>query len=688
MKNTKIALGMAAVGFGMMACNEPVKTEEVAATTVKAEKPFDLGSMNTDVNPCSDFYEYAIGSWLKNNPIPDTESRWGSFEYLREQNSAKLKALLADLKTNTSAGKGSDAQLVRDFYASALDSAKVEELGKTPILAELAKIEKISSKGDLFAYLVYARTHSIGSPFSFYITADSKNSTENIATLAQGGLGLPDKDFYRNEDPKMQNIRTEYLVHLEKMFLLIGTEAGEAKAAAKTIMDIETKLADLSMDRVTRRDPHKTYNKMSVPKLAGKAKGFDWAMYFKGIGAGSLNTLNVSQPEFIAGFANLFNTISVEDWKLYQTWNLVNGASGYLSADFVKQDFYFYSTVLNGVDKMKPRWKTALGKLNGSFGETFGKLYVEKYFAEQSKQDVAQLIENLRKSFRARIGQLEWMSADTKEKALEKLNSFTYKIGYPDKWKDYSSLDIKPDALFANSMQVRAKHYQEMMDKIGKPVDKTEWHMSPQTINAYYNPLYNEVVFPAAILQPPFYNPEADDALNYGGIGAVIGHEFTHGFDDKGCLYNSVGNLENWWTEQDLDKFNGRAQMIIDQYSGYEALAGLNVNGALTIGENIADLGGLTLAYHALEMAYEGKDKPADIDGFNYKQRVFLGWANVWKNNIKDEALLTRIKSDSHSPGRFRVNGTLANMIEFQEAFSCKDEDPMINSGEKRAVIW
>ncbi len=686
MRNTKIALGMAAVGFVMMACNEPAKMEET--TAVNAEKPFDLANMNTKVDPCIDFYEYAIGSWLKNNPIPETESRWGSFEYLREQNSAKLKSLLAELKQNTTAEKGSDAQLVRDFYASALDSAKAEELGKSPILGELAKIESIQSKTDLFDYLMHARTHSVGSPFSFYITADSKNSTENIATLAQGGLGLPDKDYYRNEEAKMQEIRKQYLIHLEKMFLLIGEDEATAKSAATVIMNIETQLADLSMSRVERRDPIKTYNKMSVEALTQLTNGFDWEKYFAGIGAEGLAELNVAQPEFIKGFAELFNTISVEDWKTYQTWNLVNGASSYLSTDFVKQDFYFYSTVLNGVDKMKPRWKTALSKLNGSFGETFGKLYVEKYFAESSKQNIANLIENLRKSFRARINQLEWMSKETKDKAMEKLNSFTYKIGYPDKWKDYSKLDIKSDALFANILQVRARHYQEMIEKIGKPVDKTEWHMSPQTINAYYNPLYNEVVFPAAILQPPFYNSEADDALNYGGIGAVIGHEFTHGFDDKGCLYNSMGNLENWWTDQDLDKFNGRAQMIIDQYSGYEALEGLHVNGALTIGENIADLGGLTLAYHALEMAYEGKDKPADIDGFNYKQRVFLGWANVWKNNIKDKALLTRIKSDSHSPGRFRVNGTLANMVEFQEAFTCKDEDPMINSGEKRAVIW
>lgn len=688
MKNTKIALSLAAVGFGMIACNEPVETEKMASSVTKKEKAFDLENMNSDMNPCTDFYEYAIGSWLKNNPIPETESRWGSFEYLRDQNNLKLKSLLADLKNNSTAKKGEDAQLVRDYYVAALDSATVEALGKKPIEGQLAKIDKINSHKDLFEYLKHARTHSLGSPFSFYITADSKNSTENIATLAQGGLGLPDRDYYFNEDDKMVEIRKQYLIHIEKMFMLLGEDQATATKNATAIMDIESALAKISMTRVERRDPIKTYNKMSVKELQSMASGFQWSNYLEGIGAKGISELNVSQPDFFKNFAKMFNTVSVEDWKTYQTWNLINGASNYLSSDFVKQDFYFYSTVLNGVDKMKPRWKVALNMLNGGFGETFGKLYVEKYFAESSKENVANLIENLRKAFRARIGQLEWMSADTKTKALEKLNSFTYKIGYPDVWEDYSDMDIKPDALFANVIQVRARGFKEMMDKLGKPVDKTEWHMTPQTINAYYNPLYNEVVFPAAILQPPFYNADADDAINYGGIGAVIGHEFTHGFDDKGCLYNSTGNLENWWTETDFDKFNGRAQVIIDQYNGYEAIEGLNVNGALTLGENIADLGGLTLAYHALEMAYEGKEKPADIDGFTYKQRVFLGWANVWKNNIKDEALLTRIKSDTHSPGRFRVNGVLANMPEFKEAFSCKNEDQMINSGDKRAEIW
>ncbi|MGB0428164.1 MAG: M13 family metallopeptidase [Flavobacteriales bacterium] len=688
MKKTPIILAVCLVA-GLSSCDQKAVSPELNKTEKKEKKAaFALSNLDKTVDPCTDFYQYAVGSWLKNNPIPKTESRWGAFENLSEENRVKINTLIEDVVADKNAKQGSDKQLVGDFYQSAMDTQTIETLGMKPIVGYLDQIDKINNKEELFNYMLEAYEKGIGATFGFWIGADSKDSDKNALQVSQGGFGLPDRDYYLSEDPKMAEIRLAYLLHLEKMFQLIGHDKTQAKASAVSVFEFEKALSEVSMTRLDRRDPIKTYNAMTIEELSNAAPGFKWAAFFQAFDIKNPEKIIVGQPDYMKGMAKVFQNTSLSDWKTFLKWEVVNSMAGYLSNDFVNQNFDFYSRTMNGVQSMRPRWKKAQGMLSGNFGETLGKLYVNRHFSEESKQNVSLLIENLRDAFRVRIHALDWMSDETKKQALVKLESFTYKIGYPDKWEDFSSIKIKNNTLVDNILAVRAFNFKKMLKDYGQPVDKSRWWMNPQTINAYYNPLYNEVVFPAAILQAPFYNSDADDAINYGGIGAVIGHEFTHGFDDKGCMYNAHGNLENWWTETDYSKFNEQGKRMIEQFNAYEALEGLHVNGALTLGENIADFGGLTMAYHAFEKSLEGKEKPADIDGFNYKQRVFLGWANVWKNNIKDEALRQRIANDTHSPGNFRVNGTLSNMPEFQAAWGCKDEDAMIRSGEDRVKIW
>ena len=691
MKKTSIVLGAIALS-GLVSCGNNAGNEKKAETQAEPKKQvveaFSLSNLDKSYDPCSDFYQYAIGSWLKDNPIPSTESRWGVFENLAEDNRNKLNNLIEDITSKSDYKKGSDEQLVRDFYLSALDSTTCNTLGIKPLKPYLQKINSISSKEELHAYMIDAYKKGLGGTFGFWIGSDSKNSNENVLQLSQGSGGLPDRDYYLSDNEKMVAIRKAYMVHLEKMFMLIGESESEAKASAQTVFNLEKKLAEISMTRLDRRDPLKTYNPKSVQELHTIAPEFDWAKYFNEFGISNPEKIIVGQPGYMTGYSKLFKGEDLSTWKKFFEWELVNSMANYLNKEIVDQNFDFYSRTLNGVQTMKPRWKRAQGMLNGNFGETLGKIYVSKYFSEDAKKSVGQLIENLRAAFRVRIENLDWMSDETKASAKQKLESFTYKIGYPDTWNDFSSIGVSENTLFENIIAVNEFSLNKMLKDYGQPVDKTRWWMNPQTINAYYNPLFNEVVFPAAILQPPFYNVDADDAINYGSIGAVIGHEFTHGFDDKGCLYNHEGNLENWWQETDFSKFNTRAKVIVDQFNQYKPLPDLSVDGELTLGENIADFGGLTMAYYALEKALEGKPKPQDIDGFTYKQRIFLGWANVWKNNIKDEALRNRILNDTHSPGEFRVNGTVSNMPEFQEAWGCKEGDAMYRKPEDRAKIW
>ena len=673
-----------ALGLGLLACSTPQKKEEVKIEVEKTPA-FALSNLDTTISPCEDFYQYAIGGWLKDNPIPSTESRWSSFNVVTDSNNAKLKKIFNEFSSKEFE-KGSLEQKVGDFYKSVMDSAKADELGITPLQAMLDELAAIETMADYVQLNATWKAYGIGSFNSIYVGQDDKKSDEYITYLSQSGLGLPDEAYYTKSDEKSLGIQTAYKAHLSKMFTLLGDESTEE--LANKVYAIEEALAKVSMTRVERRDPDLTYNKLTKKDLADLTSNIDWEAYFKTVGLNNVENVIVGQLEFMKGLNNLLTTVALEDWKTYSKWKLVDAFASDLSSDFVNQNFDFYSRTLSGTEVMKSREERALRKVNGSLGELVGKAFVERHFPEESKADVRQMVENLRTVFKERVRQLDWMSEETKLKALEKLDAFNMKIGYPDKWTDYSSLEITADNQVQNIMNTREFNFKEMMAKLGQPVDKDEWFMSPQTVNAYYSSSQNEIVFPAGILQPPFYSVDADAALNYGGIGAVIGHEFSHGFDDQGSKYDAKGNLANWWTEEDRARFDARADVVVKQFDGYFPLADLHVNGSLTLGENIADLGGATMAFYALEKELERIGKPEPIDGFTYQQRFFLGWAQVWHMNMTEKELRKRIATDSHSPGEYRVKGPLANMSEFAEAFGCSASDPMVNTDSAKAVIW
>lgn len=685
---TKVSI-LSILAFGITSC-ETVSDQDgngaVSDTTEVAASHFPLSSLDTTVSPCEDFYQFAAGGWLKNNPVPSTESRWSSFNVLNDSNETKQKSILEEFAAKEDAPKGSMEQLLGDFYESAMDSASANEKGLKPLVEQIKKIEAISSKDEYIKTSAELSKIGVGSMFGIYIGQDDKNSDQYITHIYQSGLGLPDKDYYLKTDEKSKEIREQYIDHISKMFVLSGEDQNTAKSKAETIMAIETDLAEVSMSRVDRRDPLKTYNKRTFEELKKSSPNFKWELYFGAVGT-QPDSFVVTQPDFLKSANMQFSKIPLEDLKTYMKWNLVNSYAHYLDSAIANQNFDFYSKTLSGKKEMKPRWNRALDMVNANLGELLGKAFVERHFSEEAKADVREMVENLRSVFKERINQLSWMGDSTKAKAIRKLEAFNMKIGYPDEWKDFSKLEISDSTLVKNVMNARKFKFEYMISKLGGPVDENEWFMTPQTVNAYYSSSQNEIVFPAGILQAPFYNVEADDALNYGGIGAVIGHEFTHGFDDQGSKYDHAGNLENWWTEEDRSMFEKRANFVVEQFNLFEPLDSLFINGKLTLGENIADLGGLTLAYYALEKEV-GENPPAEIDGFTYQQRFFLGWAQVWHMNITDEALRQRLLTDPHSPGKFRVNGPLSNMDEFSKAFGCEANDRMVQTDSIRAVIW
>jgi len=652
---------------------------------VKLDPAFDVSQIDSTVLPCEDFEKFAVGNWLKNNPVPESESRWGSFNIVHDANEIKLKAIV-DEAAEAKAKKGTPLQQVGDFYTSALDSTTVNKLGITPLQPLLDKIDAVKNTQGLVEIMVETNKYGSNSIFNYYVEIDAKNSTQYITYLSQGGLGLPDKAYYTPTDERGVTILAEYKKHITAIFVLAGVDEATSEKNATSVIEIETELAANSMDRVDRRDPDKTYNKMTKEELQKLCTSINWIQYFTAAELKDVNDIVLEQPNFIKFLDKAFKKYSIENWKTYMKWHLINNMADNLSIAFEKQSFSFYSTTLRGVAEMKPRWKRALEKSNRNVGEQIGKLFVEKHFPESSKQKVLELIGNISATFSERVKKLDWMSDSTKTKALDKLGKFTYKIGYPDKWKDYSSVDINSTSLAQNVMNMNYHKYKENVNKLGKPIDKTEWGMNPQTINAYYNPTMNEIVFPAAILQPPFFSPAADDAINYGGIGGVIGHEFSHGFDDQGSKFDGDGNLKNWWSNEDLANFAARTSKLVNQFDAYKVVEGNHVNGQLTLGENIADIAGITLAYYALEKAMNSK-KDQLIDGYTYQQRFFLGWAQVWHGNSKDEAIINQVKTDPHSPTRYRTIGPLTNMLEFREAFGCK-EGVMIAPDSLRVTIW
>lgn len=650
-----------------------------------AKLGIDLKSMDKTVNPRDDFYMYANGTWVKNNPVPADEARWGSFDELQQKNQDKIKLIFDEVALDKSAASGTARQKMRDFYVTAMDTMTIEKQGIKPAQKYFDIVGAVKSKADITKAVAQLYTNGIGTCFVFYVHRDLKKSDQNVCYLRQGGFQLPDRDYYLKDDERSKGIREEYVKHIKAMYKLKGDANPDAKATA--ILKLETAMAEISKPRVELRDQEKNYNKWSAQQLQTSAPNFNWKEFFTITGAGNVESMIVGQPAFFERFNKMIDEYSVDEWKSYLDWKILTGAATFLSSDFVQEDFRFYNTILNGQTEMKPRWKEVIDVADGSLGEIVGQVYVEKYFSAKSKEKVNEMVKNMMAVYRQRIENLDWMSADTRKKALEKLSRFNTKLGYPDKWKDYSTLSIGRESYLENSMACNRWGFKFMMNKLGKPVDKSEWGMLPHTVNAYYDPTLNEIVFPAAIMQPPFFYPEADDAVNYGAIGAVIGHEITHGFDDQGSKYDGTGNLNNWWTEEDRTKFNAKTKLLVEQFNKYEALPGVFVNGELTLGENIADLGGLSVAYNAYQLSMKGKQKET-IAGLTPEQRLFLAFGQVWKGNFKDEYLRKMVLTNVHSPGNFRAIGAPSNMTEFYEAFGVKAGDKMYRDDNVRAKIW
>jgi putative endopeptidase len=645
---------------------------------------FDRAMMDTTVQAQDDFYHYAVGNWLKENPIPEDQTIWGGFIVLVEETNDQVKNIIDEAVLKAKPNPKEIIEKVGLFYSVGMDTAKIEELGLSPLKAELKRIEELKTKTDLVKEIAHMSQYTSAPLFYFYSSVDAKNSEYEIAGIWQGGLGLPDRDYYVNKDGRSKEIREKYIVHVKNMFDLMGCEVSEQRA--KTIMNIETGLAKVSNTRLENRDPQATYNKMEVSEIIKTAPNFDWNLYLTEIGANDVGSIDVNQPKFIKGISNLFNKTSVEDWKVYLKWNLVRSMSPYLSEEFVNERFDFTGKFLSGQEVNRPRWKRVLSATNGVMGEAVGQIYVEKYFPKEAKDRAKKIVESLKVSMGESINSNTWMTDVTKEEALKKLAGFGVKIGYTDKWRDYSGLEVT-ESYVQNIMNSNYFDHQDLLSKINKPVRDWEWGMTPQTVNAYYSPTRNEIVFPAAILQFPFYHYELDDAINYGAMGAVIGHEITHGFDDQGKQYDADGNIRDWWTKEDAKNFDERVQVMIDQYNEFVAIDTFHVNGALTQGENVADLGGLTIAYNAFKNTEQYKSGKL-IDGFTPSQRFFLSWAQVWKNNIRPDALKLRLKTDVHSPGRERVLGPLSNMPEFFKAFDVKEGDAMRRAEDKLVKIW
>jgi putative endopeptidase len=655
----------------------------------KGLRGVDVKSMDKKAKPQDDFNQYANGKWMKNNPVPAAESRWTSFNILAERNYDILRSICESAAADKNATPGSARQKVGDFYRLAMDSNKLEADNWSPLNIDFAYVKVVGNNQDAIEHV--GRMHQKGIPafFNFGVGQDRKNSEQYACYLSQGGLGLPDRDYYLKEDEKSKMYRREYVIHIANMLAMTDYNATEAKQAADDILALETALAKASMTRVESRDPDKTHNKRTVAELKNDYPNINWNGYFKTTGLDKKNPdfFVVGQPAF---FAELDHLLAVTDKKIvrnYLKWNIIRNASGYLSNRFGDESFRFYGTILTGTKEQKPRWKRAVNASNGAIGELVGQEYVKVVFTESSKKRMNEMVDNLREAYKKRIENLDWMSAETKTKALEKLASFNRKLGYPDKWTDYTALEIKSDSYLENNYRASIFAFNDNVNKYGKPVDRAEWNMLPQTVNAYYSPLMNEIVFPAAIMQPPFFDPEADDAVNYGAIGAVIGHEFSHGFDDKGSKFDAKGNLNNWWTAEDKAKFQERTARMVAQYNQYKVEDSLTVNGEFTLGENIADFAGLTVAYDAYMLSIKDKE-PVKINGFTPQQRLFIGFAQVWRANTRPEYLRQQVLTDPHSPAKFRVLGPLSNMPQFYEAFNVQPGDNMYRPDSVRVKIW
>ncbi|MBF9222011.1 M13 family metallopeptidase [Hymenobacter ruricola] len=661
-----------------------VKTT-VPAGTAQGGTGISLASLDRSVAPCTDFFQFASGSWLKNNPIPPAETRWGAFNQLINHNQDVERRILEKAAADRSAKPGSNLQKVGDFYAASMDSVAIEKAGLKYLQPRLDRIAAIKDLGEMQQYLADPKSFATGW-YGFGVSQDPKNSTQYVVRMGQGGLSLSDRDYYLKDDARSKTIRAAYQTYQVNLFKMLGDDLATAEKNAATVTRIETRLAKASRSRVDLRDREKNYNKMTVTQAAADYPNLNLPLVLKAGGLGAAKEVIVGQPEFLKEVSTMFKEEPLADQKQYLRWHLVSAVTSALPKAYGDEAFKF-SQVTSGAKQQQPRWKRALRATDGALGEAFGQLYVDEAFSPEAKARAKVMVENLRQAYAERIQATDWMSAATKAEATKKLNAFTVKIGYPDKWKDYSDLKISRESALNNLFATAEWESKDNLSRFGKPIDRGEWGMTPPTVNAYYNSSLNEIVFPAGILQPPFYDPKADDAVNYGGIGAVIGHEMTHGFDDQGRKSDSQGNLRDWWTKEDAEKFTQRAAVVGKQFDAFSPLDSVHVNGALTMGENLADLGGLTIAYQAFMKTPQAKAGKS-IDGFTPQQRFFLGYAQIWRGHKRPEALRQQIQTDPHSPEQYRTNGPLQNMPEFHQAFGCKDGDAMVRPAAVRAKIW
>ena len=678
---TKLTLKFAAIAIiGMIlttACQQKVD-EKIT---------LDVSSIDTLVDPAQDFFHYANNGWMQQNPLPDDESSYGTFNQLRKETSMKVQTLLEEL-ANGNFEEGTNEQKIGDYYALGMDTTKIEEQGLEPLKTEFERIAAIQTLEDVQNQIAHFHLHGIRSAFNFYGSTDIKNSDMNIALISQGGLGMADRDYYVNEDERSQEVRKAYVLHLEKMLILSGIYEEQAKTDAQTIMKIETRLAHASMTRFESRDPHATYNKKTQEEIKELYSNFYLDKYMTNLGLEYGGDINIKQPLFLEELNKMFIEIPVEEWKVYFHWNFFNTTANYLTQEIQEQDFDFYGRTMRGSKQMQERWRRVLNTTNGALGDAIGQKFSEKYFPAEAKTRMITLVENLKIALGQRIDNLEWMSDETKVKAKDKLVDMNVKIGYPDKWEDFTNLEVGREAYVLNVLASNRFWKEDNLNEIGKPVDRTDWFMHAHTVNAYYAPTLNEICFPAGILQPPFFYLDGDDAINYGAIGMVIGHEMSHGFDDRGRLYDKEGNLTNWWTEEDSKRFDERTQVLVDQFNNIVVIDDLHADGKLSLGENIADLGGLNISLTAFNNVQKENPQAELIEGFTPEQRFFLSYARVWANNMRDKEKIRYTKEDEHSIPVNRVNAPLANMPEFHAAFGVEEGDALYIPEEERASIW
>ncbi len=666
-------------------CSLGLYAADSASTTPPSG--IDLKAIDKAISPCVDFYQYACGAWVKSNPIPPEFASWGRFQELADRNQAELRDVAEDASRNVSRSRLD--QKLGVFYSTCMDETAVDKAGATPIQPGLERIAQITKKSDLPAEVAHLHSQGVGVLFRFGAEADPDNSRLNIADIDQGGLGLPERDFYFRTDPKSVELRMKYQAHISRLLQLAGEPAGKADADAASILEFETALAKVSLDNVSRRNPHLLVHKMPVAEFAKLTPGFDFNDYLKARGAPAFPIINVSTPDFLTGLNSTLDSTSLDVIKAYLAAHYISANASLLSKPFVDEDFSFNGEVLTGAKVLRPRWKRCIVLTDRSLGEALGEKFVQKYFGEVGKQKTLEMVGLVERAMATDIDSLTWMSDATKQQALVKLKEVTNKIGYPEKWRDYSSVKVVPGELVANADRAREFEVKRRLDKIGQPVDRLEWGMTPPTVNAYYSPNQNNINFPAGILQPPFFTASADMAVNFGGIGAVVGHELTHGFDDQGRQFDGDGNLREWWTPQDAAAFKERVDCISNEYSAFAPLPDVHINGKLTLGENGADNAGMRLAYMALMTSLEKNTvSSASLDGFTPQQRFFLGFGQIWCNNMRDEALRVQLRTNPHSPGPYRVNGTVQNMPEFSAAFGCKQGDPMFADPAKACRVW